>query len=166
MAITRTPIVDDDGSGTTGTVINNAWKQQFYDQIDAVAPGPPAWVDVPYSASNFTASGAMTWTVDAGDQLLFRYAISGKVGLILFDISNTTVGGTPGTHLDILLPVAVAPASNLVLPIWLQNPAGAMGFVNVVAATRIVQCYKDATLAANWTAGTARVVAALTIAIV
>ena len=35
MAITRTAMVDDDGSGTTGTVINNAWKQQFYDQIDA-----------------------------------------------------------------------------------------------------------------------------------
>lgn len=37
MAITRTNIVDDDGSGTTGTVIDNAWKQQFYNQIDAVA---------------------------------------------------------------------------------------------------------------------------------
>lgn len=28
-------MVDDDGSGTTGTVINNAWKTQLYDQIDA-----------------------------------------------------------------------------------------------------------------------------------
>lgn len=36
MPITRTPIIDDDGSGTTGTVIDNAWKQQFYDQIDAL----------------------------------------------------------------------------------------------------------------------------------
>lgn len=35
MAITRTPIVDDDGSGTTGTALDNAWKQEFYDQIDA-----------------------------------------------------------------------------------------------------------------------------------
>lgn len=33
--ITRTPIIDDDGTGTTGTVIDNAWKQEFYDQIDA-----------------------------------------------------------------------------------------------------------------------------------
>jgi hypothetical protein len=39
MAITRTPIIDDDGSGTTGTAIDNAWKQQFYDQIDAVVGG-------------------------------------------------------------------------------------------------------------------------------
>ena len=35
MAITRTPMVDDDGSGTTGTVLNNAWKQELYNQIDA-----------------------------------------------------------------------------------------------------------------------------------
>lgn len=35
MAITRTPIIDDDGSGTTGTVIDNAWKQELYNQIDA-----------------------------------------------------------------------------------------------------------------------------------
>ena len=39
MAITRTPIVDDDGSGQTGTVIDNAWKQELYNQIDAVIGG-------------------------------------------------------------------------------------------------------------------------------
>lgn len=35
MAITRTAIVDDDGTLTTGTIINNAWKSELYDQIDA-----------------------------------------------------------------------------------------------------------------------------------
>lgn len=35
MAITRTPMTDDDGSGTTGTILNNAWKQELYGQIDA-----------------------------------------------------------------------------------------------------------------------------------
>jgi hypothetical protein len=36
MAVTihRTPWVDDDGTGTTGTVINNAVKQGLYDEID------------------------------------------------------------------------------------------------------------------------------------
>src|SRR5262245_50417469 len=38
MGITRTAITDDDGSGTTGTVINNSWKQELYDQIDAYSP--------------------------------------------------------------------------------------------------------------------------------
>jgi hypothetical protein len=39
MAITRTAMTDDDGSGTTGTIINNAWKIEFYDQIDAALVG-------------------------------------------------------------------------------------------------------------------------------
>jgi hypothetical protein len=37
MPITRTPIIDDSGSGRDGTVIDNAWKQEFYNQIDAQA---------------------------------------------------------------------------------------------------------------------------------
>jgi hypothetical protein len=35
ILITRTAMTDDDGTGTTGTIINNAWKTQVYDQIDA-----------------------------------------------------------------------------------------------------------------------------------
>jgi hypothetical protein len=35
MGITRTTMIDDDGSGTTGTILNNAWKQELYGQIDA-----------------------------------------------------------------------------------------------------------------------------------
>ena len=42
MAITRTPIVDDDGSGETGTTIDNLWKQELYDQIDGVVSGVEA----------------------------------------------------------------------------------------------------------------------------
>jgi hypothetical protein len=37
MPITRTAWVDDDGTGTTGTIINNAEKQALYNQIDASA---------------------------------------------------------------------------------------------------------------------------------
>jgi hypothetical protein len=38
-------MIDDDGSGQTGTIINNAWKQELYDQVDgaiAAIPAPPA----------------------------------------------------------------------------------------------------------------------------
>jgi hypothetical protein len=35
MPIQRTPMQDDDGSGSTGTIVNNLWKQELYDQIDA-----------------------------------------------------------------------------------------------------------------------------------
>lgn len=35
--ITRTSDVDDDGTGTTGTAHDAAWKEEIYDQIDGVA---------------------------------------------------------------------------------------------------------------------------------
>ena len=35
MPITRTTMIDDDGTGTTGTILNNAWLQTIYGQIDA-----------------------------------------------------------------------------------------------------------------------------------
>ena len=41
MAISRTAITDDDGTGTTGTVINNAWKTELYNQIDGIFTTAP-----------------------------------------------------------------------------------------------------------------------------
>lgn len=40
MVITRTAWTDDDGSGTTGTVLNNAVKTELYNQIDAAIAHP------------------------------------------------------------------------------------------------------------------------------
>jgi hypothetical protein len=40
MAITRTTWVDDDGTGTTGTIINNAELQKIYNNIDAFGNPP------------------------------------------------------------------------------------------------------------------------------
>jgi hypothetical protein len=75
MAITRTPIIDDDGTGTTGTIINNLWKQEFYDQIDGVVvPITPAtFTDIPYNQSNFNATSG-TFFVEAADIVLNRWA--------------------------------------------------------------------------------------------
>jgi len=39
MAITRTAWTDDSGTGTDGTVLNNAVKTELYDQIDAALVG-------------------------------------------------------------------------------------------------------------------------------
>jgi hypothetical protein len=52
MPITRTPIIDDDGSGTTGTVLDNAWKQELYGQIDAIGGAP---INSPAFTGNPTA---------------------------------------------------------------------------------------------------------------
>jgi hypothetical protein len=91
MPITRTPMIDDDGSGTTGTIINNAWKQEFYNQIDALI-GP--WVAVPFSAADFTAS-AGAWTVSAGNIQNNRYTQIGQTVIWSLSITGSSLTATP-----------------------------------------------------------------------
>jgi hypothetical protein len=107
MAITRTPMVDDDGSGTTGTIINNAWKTELYNQIDGITVTPPAWIAVPHSAANFTASTG-TWTVDAADQVNYSYSIVNANTIALtFDLRTTSVSAST-QFLYLKLPPALA----------------------------------------------------------
>lgn len=74
MSITRTPIIDDDGSGHTGTVIDNAWKQELYAQIDAMAAPFPN-----YSAGSWTpadGSGAgLVFSVHLGTYVRIGSAV-------------------------------------------------------------------------------------------
>ena len=74
MPITRTSQIDDDGTGMTGTVWNNAWKTELYNQIDAalgalVATG----VNIPFVAGNFRTDSGV-WTVT---QAINRYVMIG-----------------------------------------------------------------------------------------
>jgi hypothetical protein len=170
--------VDDDGTGTVGTIINNAAKTALYNEIDAScafvnaanvflanqnisAPAPTIvfvnsaaaadakriylanegpqfafrvvndafgiqstplqltrtgdavvgrdvyekgraapmghWTTVPFNAGMFAAGGAGTWTVGAGNVLVFEYAIVGKTLWLSVFLSGTTIGGTPTT---------------------------------------------------------------------
>ena len=91
MPITRTPIIDDDGSGTTGTVIDNAWKQEFYAQIDA------ALAVVQPVMGSFTlvdVSGAALGNLGTG-----QYA---KVGQIVMIMSSVIFPGTSDTRQNLL----------------------------------------------------------------
>lgn len=95
MPITRTAMVDDDGSGMTGTVINNAWKTELYNQIDGVVANAPA-TDIAFSAANFIGRGGLTWSVTAGQVLLNRYIITNGVLTWWLTIQGPTVSGTGG----------------------------------------------------------------------
>lgn len=53
VTITRTAFTDDDGTGTTGTVINNAVKTELYGQIDA------ALAALPVNGASLTAHGVV-----------------------------------------------------------------------------------------------------------
>lgn len=102
MPITRTPMIDDDGSGTTGTIINNAWKTEFYNQIDAVAGG--AWTARAFNAANYYPEPPLTWTPIAAQIYLDRYTYLGNLLIWHVKMSDITLGGAPGAHIHVKLP--------------------------------------------------------------
>jgi hypothetical protein len=99
MPITRTAMIDDDGTGTTGTILNNAWKQELYTQIDGVTES--GWIDVAFNPADFTAAAGGTWTVAGATT--FAYRVTGKVLTIAFAALNTSVAGGPPS-LNIRIP--------------------------------------------------------------
>jgi hypothetical protein len=99
MPITRTPIIDDDGSGTTGTTIDNAWKQEFYDQIDGALVGGESAEFIDCTAGgNFALSATnavhilqgnaattppnLTWTGGTGKPGERLYVMNRNVGVL------------------------------------------------------------------------------------
>ena len=65
------------------------------------------WTDIPYAAANYTASGAMTWTVALADQASLRYILIGRTCTVQFRIQLTTVGGGGSSALQLTLPDAL-----------------------------------------------------------
>lgn len=153
MTITRTPIIDDDGTGRTGTIINNAWKQQFYDQIDAALPVSVPWTQVPYSAGLFTGMAPMTWTVEAGDVANYAYTVLGKTMYVTFALQTTTVGGTLGSILQIQLPGIYTAMFRSDGSLYYQdNGVSGVGIVQVLQGGNVLRLIKAGVL--NWAAAT------------
>jgi len=104
MPIERTPWIDDDGSGTKGTVLNNAEKMLLYDQIDAAIAAIGLWQATPFNAADYTASPGMAWSVAAGNVAYNRYSVIGKTLTWLVYIEAAALAGTPGNQLFVKLP--------------------------------------------------------------
>jgi hypothetical protein len=67
------------------------WRLQDHEQ--------GAWITVAFNAADFTANGAMTWTVAAGDVLTDKFRISGRSMIYSFQYDVTTPGGVANTTL-------------------------------------------------------------------
>jgi hypothetical protein len=144
MAITRTAMIDDDGSGTTGTIINNAWKTEFYNQIDAAvaASAPGAVTDVPFNAANFTTPDAgATWTVTAG-QATYFYTVNGKLVTVSLQIAASVITGSP-IFLHVALPIGtLARAGGVPLTYYSAGQQGT-GFARLDVTTNLVKLLRD-----------------------
>ena len=145
MPITRTPMVDDDGSGTSGTVVNNNWKVELYDQIDAaIGPALGLWTDVPFDAANFSVYSAGTWTVAPANIVSHAYMIIGKTMWLAFVASSMTVAGAPN-FLRVKLPGGRTAARHTVMPFNLYDgqAANGVGYAQCTAGSGTVDFLRD-----------------------
>lgn len=114
-----------------------------------------AWTNVPYNAGDFTAGGAMVWTVAAGDVGYFKYSLLDATTMLLAaQFVNTSVTAP----LDPLLKVAV-PGGKTITTGFLQPgfaianlPAGSHEVVIVLgtAGTTYISIYRLGAI--NWLA--------------
>jgi hypothetical protein len=85
VTIVRTGMQDDDGTGTTGTVINNAWKVEFYNQIDQ------ALAKVPMLAGANTFTGNQTITGILNVSTVGQHTVQGNANAAqLFTVINSS----------------------------------------------------------------------------
>ena len=88
--------------GTTGTAIDNAWKQQLYDQIDGVvAPGGSGlgvWQNVPFNVANFWPG------VTAAQVNINVYTVIGRTLLWIVDLAGVPQPTPASNLLPMLIP--------------------------------------------------------------
>jgi hypothetical protein len=122
MTLDRTwynALVDDAGTGTTGTVWNKAQINNFIASIDSEIPN--TLTNVPFNAANFVVtSGAGTWTVASGNVPIFQYVLVGHLCYVGLYLTGSTITGAP-TQLQIQnLPFT--PGLSTHYPVWVASP--------------------------------------------
>lgn len=101
---------DPDPSFSDG-VWDNLYVDVIYESGRSTAMG--TWTSVAHAGGNFTASGAMTWTVDSADQLTFAYTLVGKTMTVSISLSGTTPGGVASTDLKVAIPGSFTAAKSM-----------------------------------------------------
>ena len=107
---------------------------------------------VAHAGGNFTANGAMTWTVDAGDQTAFWYALVGKMMTIGFKIAGSSVGGTLNTALQIAIPASKTAALDQWSVGWMYQGTWTACFLFVEASGTVIKVQKAD--GSNWGSST------------
>ncbi len=100
--ISRTADTDDDGTGTTGTIRNNAWKTAIYDAIDALFTAATFQVTGAITAGGGIAAHSVNGVITGNDSTLEVGAINFKMGASTghFRVIQSTTGGS-ATLLDL-----------------------------------------------------------------
>lgn len=108
------------------------------------------WTAVAYNAANFTASSG-NWTVDAGDQLVYKYTLVGKTMTLAWSIANTDVSA--GSILRLAIPGGFTAASNAsgVHEARDSGAAAVLATCRAASGQAYIELYPSAGTAGTWT---------------
>jgi hypothetical protein len=146
ITLTRHNDTDDDGSGTTGTIRNAAWKTQFYDDIDAALASLST--DGTWTPSLTFGGGAvgMTFSTRTG-----VYTKCGSIVIADFRITLTAKGSSTGAAVVTGLPYTVGSIGSSAA---VDFPAAGASLTNPYAlpnGTTILLCQTTASVRAQLT---------------
>lgn len=139
-------VTDDDGSGTTGTILDQALFNSIRDYAGV------AYTTVTYASGNFTGNGSMTWTVDNADESV-KYVEHGKTMIVVADIRTSTVGGTPSSALRIAVPNGRTAALGTGTFAYSDNGTPGTGWWQIDGTGAYIELYKSFSTP-NWAAST------------
>lgn len=110
------------------------------------------WTQVAFAAGNFTGSGTLTWTLQAGDQTVLAYRVTGKTLRVSWYLVATSTGGAASFALKIAIPGGfVAARRTMGFHHYSDNGAGvAQGIAFVDAAATTIDLYHGDFGATNW----------------
>lgn len=139
-------ITDDDGSNTTGTVLNNT---NVWTPIQSYIGG--AWTTQAFNAANFSQDTG-TWTVASGDVSTNDYIVIGKTMIWNLNLATTTVASNP-VELRCTIPAgATAQTSAYVTGLAIIN--GTAEFIRVDAPAGATYVRVQRVNLAAWSAST------------
>jgi hypothetical protein len=108
---------------TEATFVNGFFERERTTRVGV-------WTTPTFAAGDYTASGAMTWTVASGDVDNLQYMLVGKTLFVNGRLSTTSVGGTASTQLIRAIPGGFTSAKTTSFP--------ALGFDNGTSTSVLV----------------------------
>jgi hypothetical protein len=147
-------------TGTISLVAGVGTAQLVYDATTArwrvVDHEQGGWITPTFNAADYTASGSMTWTVDAGDVGSCAYYLKGRSLSVTFVLQTTSVGGTPSNLLLRVIPGGFTCSDNASAALIVHNNSvWSMASMNVgTGASTLIGFGTDPSATVNWTAST------------
>lgn len=147
-------------NGVTGTISLAAGVGRALLEYDAttarwrvIEHEQGAWITPTFAAGDYTGNASMTWTVASGDVTRCAYWLKGRTLHVSLTLATTTVGGTPSTALQRVIPNSLTAVGTAGGPFnYSDNGTAGVGAWQANSTTIALQ--KDMNAGANWTAST------------